>query len=91
MEPSLRLRLADGAGVDDLDARLAVHLNGLYSGLRVTRQETIQVLKLIEAAGPVGLTVKALLAEVPSQRRPFMETTLVWLAKMGLVDWLPRP
>ena len=90
LEPHLRLRLADGVSVDDLDHRLAVQLNGLFGGLRCRRQETRQALHSIEASGASGRTVDELCSELPLQRRPFMETTLVWLAKMGLVDWLPR-
>jgi hypothetical protein len=33
--------------------------------------------------------VRELLAAAPAERRPYLETTLVWLAKLGLVDWQP--
>jgi hypothetical protein len=32
--------------------------------------------------------VAELLAGAAPERRPYLETTLVWLAKLGLVDWL---
>lgn len=35
------------------------------------------------AAGP--RTVAALLAEIPPERRPFVERRIVWLAKFGFV------
>jgi glycosyltransferase involved in cell wall biosynthesis len=35
-----------------------------------------------------GLPVDQLLTGVAADRRPYLETTLVWLAKQGLVDWL---
>jgi hypothetical protein len=36
-----------------------------------------------------GLTVAALLADASIEQRGYLETTLVWLAKLGLIDWLP--
>ena len=91
LEPHLSLRLADGVKSADLNGRLAVRLNGMYPGLRVTPEEALQALQVLETAGASGLTVADLCAGVPLERRPFLETTLVWLAKMSLVDWLPKP
>ncbi len=88
--PDLRLRLANGASVSDLEARLDVQLNGFFPGLRGTPQEALQTLKMIESSGRSGLSAEALCSEFPPPRRPLIETTLVWLAKMGLVDWLPH-
>lgn len=90
LQPEVCLRLADGVTATDLEERLAVQLNGLFPGLRGTPQEALQALKSIEASGRSGLSVEALCCEFPPARRVLIETTLVWLAKMGLVDWLPR-
>lgn len=90
LSPDLVMRLSGGATTADLEGRLAVQLNGLYPGLRGTTQEVLQLMHLLESAGDTGLSVEDLFAGLPQERRPFLETTLVWLAKMDLVDWLPR-
>ena len=63
-------------------------LNRLYSGLRGSNVEALALLQALEAAGAAGLSVCALLSDAPADRRPYLETALVWLAKQGLVDWL---
>ena len=88
LQPELVLRLAEGASAADLEGRLAVQLNRLYSGLRGSPAEAQALLQRLEAAGASGLAVRDLLAREPLERRPYLETTLVWLAKLGLVDWL---
>jgi glycosyltransferase involved in cell wall biosynthesis len=88
LDPALRLRLAAGCSASDLQALLAVKLNQLYPGLRGSTAEAMALLEQLEASGAPGLAVADLLSSVDSQRRPYLETTLVWLAKLGLVDWL---
>jgi hypothetical protein len=66
-----------------------VKLNQLYPGLRGSTAEAMALLEQLEASGASGLAVADLLSSADSQRRPYLETTLVWLAKLGLVDWLP--
>ena len=88
LEPDLMLRLAPGVVPTDLEARLGVKLNRLYSGLRGSNAEALVLLQALDAAGGAGLPVDQLLAGVAPDRRPYLETTLVWLAKQGLVDWL---
>ena len=65
-----------------------VKLNRLYSGLRGSNAEALELLQAVEAAGAEGVNVRELLAHASADRRPYWETTLVWLAKQGLVDWL---
>lgn len=89
LQPELTLQLAEGVVAADLRGRLTVELNGLYPGLRGSPSEAMALLQQLEAAGSQGLSVAALLAPAPPERRPYLETTLVWLAKLGLVDWLP--
>jgi len=84
------LRLADGVTAADLAGRLEVQLNRLYPGVRCSADDAHQLLRKLEVAGPVGLNLQVLIGEAPAERGPFLKTTLVWLAKMGLVDWLPR-
>jgi hypothetical protein len=56
--------------------------------LRGSPAEAQALLAALETAGPAGLSVADLLAVASPERRPWLETTLVWLAKLGLVDWL---
>ena len=88
LEPELVVRLLPGVAAADLEQRLNVKLNRLYAGVRASDAEAQALLARLEAAGPAGLAVSALLAEASPERRPWLETTLVWLAKQGLVDWL---
>jgi D-inositol-3-phosphate glycosyltransferase len=89
LQPDLVLHLAEGAKAADLEGQLAVQLNRLYPGLRGSPAEAQALLAQLELAGTAGLCVRALLASATPERRPFLETTVVWLAKLGLVDWLP--
>ena len=88
LQPDLVLRLAEGSSAADLEGRLAVQLNRLYPGLRASPAEALALLQRLEGAGPDGVSVSALLANAAPERRPWLETTLVWLAKLGLIDWL---
>ena len=88
LEPDLVLRLAPGVVAADLEGRLGVKLNRLYSGLRGSNVEALALLQALEAAGAAGLSVRALLSGAPADRCAYLETALVWLAKQGLVDWL---
>ena len=64
----------------------ACALDGLLPGLRGTEQENRQLLSQLTAAG--RCRVAELLAPFPRQRWPFLRMSLVWLAKMGRLDWL---
>ena len=88
LEPELVVRMVPGVSAFDLESRLSVKLNRLYSGLRGSNAEALELLQALEAAGAAGLSVRALLSAAPVDRRAYLQTTLVWLAKQGLVDWL---
>lgn len=81
------LRLAQNKTSTDLNNELKIQLNTLYPGIRGTSQEAFQMLAIIERQGKQGARVQDILAEFTQERRPFLESTLVWLAKMGLIDW----
>jgi D-inositol-3-phosphate glycosyltransferase len=84
LDDSLMLRLAPGA----LGPDPALALDQLFPTLRGTPEETARLISLLEAgAAPVG----ELAAAFPPGRRPFVRMTLMWLAKAGVVDWLPEP
>ena len=89
LDPDLPLRLAAGVSPAALQELLAVDLNRAYPGLRATPVEAAALLEQLQAAGGAGATPAQLLASARPERRPYLETTLVWLAKLGLVDWLP--
>ena len=83
------LRLVLGVKPSDLRQRLTVDLNKMYSGLRLNSKEAFFLLESLEVAGIVGMTVEELSQLLPQERRSLLDTTLVWLVKMDLVEWLP--
>ena len=89
LELDLVVRLSEGVTPADLEERLKVQLNTLFSGLRGTNAEASELLNRLEVSGRAGLPVQELFAGFPPERHQFLQTTLVWLAKMDLVDWLP--
>lgn len=89
IEPSLRLRLSQGSKASNLEACLLVQLNTFYPGLRGSPEDAMKLLFALEESGPQGLLVDELLENISSQRKPYLENTLVWMAKLGLIDWLP--
>ena len=89
LEPGLGLRLVADSVPTDLTERLAVELNRKYPGLRGSPAEAMALLEQLHAAGSVGLSVTELLARTSPERLPYLQTTVVWLAKLGLIDWLP--
>lgn len=89
MADHLELRLAPvrpGAG-DHVVPDSRVELDTSFPGLRGDSLEAHQVIDLLGNAG--SLSVPALLASFPPARRPFVRMTVMWLAKLGLVDWRP--
>ena len=77
-----------GAGGGDLGPDPAVELDRLFPALRATSDETAQLLDALGAAGT--LSVAELVRAFPPGRRPFVRMSLAWLAKAGVVDWLPQ-
>ncbi len=88
LEPDLWLRLAEGVQPEHLQDRLQVQLHRLYPGLRGQSSEAQQLMLQLQRC-PGGCSVQQLLSQAPEARRPYLETTLVWLAKLGCIDWLP--
>jgi glycosyltransferase involved in cell wall biosynthesis len=87
MKPGLRLRLAAGGGDDPLGTGMTAGLDHLFPGLRGTAEETHRLICLLREQG--SLSVKELLSPFPAARRPFVRMSLAWLAKLGILDWLP--
>ena len=61
-------------------------LDGLMPGLRATPAEHRQLLEHLGVNG--SCSVAELLAPFPPKRRPFLRMGLVWLAKLGRIEWL---
>jgi glycosyltransferase involved in cell wall biosynthesis len=83
LDDDLVLRLAPGGSPPDPE----VELDDMFSALRGTPEEATRVLAALCEAG--ALTVAELVATAPPERRPFVRMTLCWLAKAGVLDWLP--
>jgi hypothetical protein len=81
----MRLCLAPGASSQDLQRAAAVRLDAMFGGWRGTPDEDAQALACI-ADG--GATVREVLMIFPVGRRRAVELSLVWMAKLGIVDWL---
>ena len=86
----LALQLAAGAngGSDLLLPNPLVELDAMFPGLRGHESEAAEVVALLGNAGT--LTVSELLQSFPQGRRAFVRMTVMWLAKAGVVEWLPE-
>lgn len=85
VETSLRMR--PGVSASDLERIMAVDLDSAFSAWRGSLEEAGLVLARI-AAGE-ATTVKAVLLTFPTDRRRAVQMSLMWLAKLGLLEWLP--
>lgn len=72
---------------DPLAPLVSCRLDGLLPGLRGSRQEASALLAQLQRQGTCS--VAQLLSEFPAERHSFLWMTLVWLAKLGRIDWLP--
>lgn len=79
------LALRPGAGLQDLKRAAEVELDQMFGGWRAGLEECEQALAVI-AQG--GATVRSVLTAFPVPRRRAVEMALVWMAKLGIVDWL---
>ena len=61
-------------------------LDGLLPGLRGTAAEHHQLIAKLSSVG--CCSVAELLASFPRRRWPFLRMSLVWMAKLGQIDWL---
>jgi hypothetical protein len=86
LDDDLVLRFAPGFQVTDMSLG-GTELDRMFAGMRGSEAEAQQV--VAQLAGTVSLPVHEVLASFASARRPFVAMTLVWLAKVGVLDWLP--
>ncbi len=86
LDVELPLRVRPGVGEADLQRVAQVELDSAFNGWRCTPEETAQLLARI-ASGEAS-TVRTALLGLPMDRRRVGQMTLVWMAKLGLIDWL---
>ena len=84
--PDTALRLAPGAGPADLQRSAALTLDDFAASWRATPEEAARLLDLIGSGQ--APTLAAVLDRFPPPRRPHIALTLVWMAKLGMTDWL---
>jgi len=82
---SLDMPISSRASAADVRA-LGGALDRVFTGLQATPQECEQIIDLIAGGG--ARTVREVLMAFPVPRRRAVELAIVWLAKLGLVDWL---
>ncbi|AWM78860.1 glycosyltransferase family 4 protein [Phenylobacterium parvum] len=82
-----RLRLRPGAGPDDLVRAAAVDLDGAFRMWRAPTEDAAALVGRLAETGDAS--VRDLLLGFPVERRRAVQMSLVWLAKIGVVDWLP--
>jgi glycosyltransferase involved in cell wall biosynthesis len=86
LRPQTTFRLADGLDLGAAQSRLAsVSLDGMFPGIRANPQEVAQLLASLQATP--AQSVRQLQQRFPPQRSEFIALALVWLAKLGLLDW----
>ena len=81
-----RLRLRPGAGAADLARAAGVDLDGAFRIWRAPAEDAARIIELLSEAGE--LSVRDLLLAFPVERRRPVQMSLVWLAKIGVLDWL---
>ena len=87
LDDGLRLRLAPGWERDSLGPDPAVELDQMFPGLRGSPAEAREVVRRVQEAG--SPSVREVVLAFPPNRRPFVRMSVLWLAKAGVVDWLP--
>jgi len=87
LHDGLRLRLTTAAEPDARGPDPAVELDQMFPGLRGSPVEARRIVSLLREAG--SLSVQDVVRAFPPNRRAFVRMSLVWLAKAGVVDWLP--
>jgi hypothetical protein len=81
----MRLTVRPGVTPADLQRSAGVDLDQMFGGWRGTLEECAQALAYLDAEG--GASVVQVLAQFPVERRRAVELGLVWMAKLGLLDW----
>ena len=80
------LRVRPGVTADDLERARGVELDQMFGVWRGDHDECLAVLGFIAARN--GAAVRTILGEFPVARRRAVELSLLWMGKLGLLDWL---
>jgi len=80
-----RVWLRDGVTLADLEATRAINLDQFAAGWRGSHEESAAVLAALAERGP--LTVGELVEAAGNGRRQLVALAIVWLCKLGLLDW----
>ena len=86
LTPATRLRTRSGAALDDLKRSADVELDKAFAAWRGNLDEAALVLDRLAHGAP--LSVQELLVNFPPHRHPAVQMSLIWLAKLGILDWL---
>ncbi|MEQ8398996.1 glycosyltransferase family 4 protein [Thalassobaculum sp.] len=87
MSEETRLSVRAGVGAAELARMGTIDLDRAFAAWRMPPADCRAILAMI--AGGDALTVGDVVARFPKPRRHFVELTIVWMAKHGLIDWLP--
>jgi hypothetical protein len=80
------IAVTPGVTAADVRRTAEVELDGAFPAWRAGVEECAQALDLL-ASGAAG-TVREVLMAFPVGRRRAVELGIVWMAKLGFVDWL---
>lgn len=86
LAPDTRLSIPPGSGPNDLIRAASLDLDRYADSWRGTPEECAKVLDLV--ASGKATTVETVLTAFPPERHRHMQLGLVWLAKLGMLDWL---
>ena len=80
-----RVWLREGVTSADLEATRKLNLDQFASGWRASHEESAMIMTMLAERGP--LTVGELVEAAGSGRRQLFALAIVWMCKLGLLDW----
>ncbi|MFZ3008527.1 MAG: glycosyltransferase family 4 protein [Phenylobacterium sp.] len=80
------LHVRPGVTAADIDRAMGLELDRFAGSWRCTGPECVQVLDIL---GAESRSVKAVLLAFPTERRRPVQMGLMWMCKLGMLDWLP--
>jgi hypothetical protein len=89
LQPNSALMLRSEHSRAAFDRVSQVDLDRVFARLHGTVEEAKRILEALEDRP--GLTAGELVQSFPPARAEFIVLTIVWLAKLGLIDWLDSP
>jgi glycosyltransferase involved in cell wall biosynthesis len=85
LEPGTRLSIRAGAGEDDLTRAQGVQLDQFAAAWHASVEDCRAVVRRLAAEGE--LDVRAIVEAFPTHARQGVGMALVWMCKIGLLDW----